>query len=668
MRPAIIGAIAGGGALSTPLIVDSDYSSDFDDMAALWVAMQSHREGAVKLIGVMGSKGQDAQGPGLRASLDAYGLPDVPVGVWKGGTIMSAGYDATISAAMRPGETKANYPSAVDLYRQLLAAAAPGSVVIVSIGFLTNIADLLASAADGYSALNGVALVASRVKELVVMGGGYPSNPGEFNLAGHPVSASYVADNWPSASRLVWSGVGADIYTGPPLGNDKFGNAMLAGWQGGLGLDNNERSSWDPVAVHYACGIDRSAFTLTGVNGKNTINSSTGANSWSQTPNSNQDYVTVTAPQKAALRTQINAKIGSICASPPSLPAFTPSLYPVPNSTVAGTTIGTVASTSATGRSIAYTLTSDAGGRFALSGSTLVVGPSGLASATARCYGIVVRATDALGWYREREFVIELSGVTVTEQTETATFFAATAARGASAPTADRRALVDSVIAFLKGGGVSGANIFADLDGFFLVAAHDSLTGITNIAQREHDGVVVGSPTFTADRGSLGVGSGAHILFNNGSPNLFTMKMGQNDDHLGCYVRQFTSGRSGGLNNLPNGFAIGFANSTAGRFVNGPRDITGGHAAGYSVPCHVMQKRNSADYFETWADGAPRWRVALASQSKAGGMAIHRVQSTYSSTEVSAWHWGKYLSDSKAADMAAIVKWYLYSVGAAAAL
>jgi hypothetical protein len=56
-----------------------------------------------------------------------------------------------------------------------LSNAAGQSVVIASIGLLTNLAALLQSPPDKYSQLNGHALVAKKVKRLAVMGGSYPT-------------------------------------------------------------------------------------------------------------------------------------------------------------------------------------------------------------------------------------------------------------------------------------------------------------------------------------------------------------------------------------------------------------------------------------------------------------------------------------------------------------
>ena len=65
-------------------------------------------------------------------------------------------------------------PTAVEVYRQVLAEAEDNSVVISAIGFATNIADLLRSGPDDKSPLTGSELVAAKVKTVVWQGGWYP--------------------------------------------------------------------------------------------------------------------------------------------------------------------------------------------------------------------------------------------------------------------------------------------------------------------------------------------------------------------------------------------------------------------------------------------------------------------------------------------------------------
>ena len=85
-------------------------------------------------------------------------------------------------------------PSAVEVYRSVLAQQPDSSVTISSIGFLTNLDDLLASGPDQHSPLSGPALVAAKVKSIVVMGGNYPSSGGKmtWNFGGGSDVAVYV--------------------------------------------------------------------------------------------------------------------------------------------------------------------------------------------------------------------------------------------------------------------------------------------------------------------------------------------------------------------------------------------------------------------------------------------------------------------------------------------
>jgi inosine-uridine nucleoside N-ribohydrolase len=94
----------------------------------------------------------------------------------------------------------------VELYRSVLHEAKDESVNIVSIGFLTNLADLLRSEADHISEMSGLQLARSKVRELVIMGGMYPSG-WEFNFGGEdPASTAYVLEHWPSNVPATYSG------------------------------------------------------------------------------------------------------------------------------------------------------------------------------------------------------------------------------------------------------------------------------------------------------------------------------------------------------------------------------------------------------------------------------------------------------------------------------
>jgi hypothetical protein len=60
-------------------------------------------------------------------------------------------------------------PEAISLLRETLASEPDGSVVMIEVGYQTNLANLLDSAGDSISPLNGHDLVAKKVRLLSVM-------------------------------------------------------------------------------------------------------------------------------------------------------------------------------------------------------------------------------------------------------------------------------------------------------------------------------------------------------------------------------------------------------------------------------------------------------------------------------------------------------------------
>jgi len=73
-------------------------------------------------------------------------------------------------------------PLAVPVLRKGLAGLRDGSAVVIAIGPLTNIRDLLESAPDEQSPLDGKALVAAKVRRLVIMAGDFRKPKAEFNV------------------------------------------------------------------------------------------------------------------------------------------------------------------------------------------------------------------------------------------------------------------------------------------------------------------------------------------------------------------------------------------------------------------------------------------------------------------------------------------------------
>jgi inosine-uridine nucleoside N-ribohydrolase len=185
------GALAAPVASSSPhapqrLIIDTDMSTDCDDVAALCLAHAMMDTGEVELLAVVHDTGLDT-GVGAVASINQYyNRPHIPIGAYKGNySAQNRGsyVDDLVAHSLAKIKNYSQVPDAVSVYRSVLASAPNHSVAISSIGFTTNLEALLRSKGDSSSLLSGVDLIAQKVKMVAWMGGRYPSsqsaNPGK---------------------------------------------------------------------------------------------------------------------------------------------------------------------------------------------------------------------------------------------------------------------------------------------------------------------------------------------------------------------------------------------------------------------------------------------------------------------------------------------------------
>jgi pyrimidine-specific ribonucleoside hydrolase len=242
------------------LIFDTDIGPDYDDVGAMAVLHALADSGKVKILATTASN----QSPYIAGVLDVlntyFGRPNVPIGVVRGRgvhLVASQKWDSLL-VAKYPHDLKSNDKArdALSLYREILSKQPDNSVTIVTVGFLTNLADLLISKPDKYSPLNGVDLIRKKVKRLVSMAGKFPEGK-EFNVDRDPVSSRIVIAGWPT--EIIFSGfeIGWDIRTGLPLINnneiqnspvkDAFARAIPMAKE-----DERGRMSWDETAVLVA--------------------------------------------------------------------------------------------------------------------------------------------------------------------------------------------------------------------------------------------------------------------------------------------------------------------------------------------------------------------------------------------------------------------------------
>ena len=163
-------------------------------------------------------------------------------------------------AEMFPHDTSvdpAEVPTAVAVYRSVLAAQPDRSVTVVSVGFMQNMSALLASGPDEYSPLGGTELVRQKVKELVIMGGAHPGSTKDLYLTGgREMGAEFAIDvleNWPTVTVFNTGAVCGSLTNGQTLAaTTPETNPVRASYTMFFGREGKGRTSWDLCSVLYS--------------------------------------------------------------------------------------------------------------------------------------------------------------------------------------------------------------------------------------------------------------------------------------------------------------------------------------------------------------------------------------------------------------------------------
>lgn len=211
------------------IILDVDICSSTDDLFAMEMLYRYADQGRCRFLGIV----VDREGEGHAAFADVmntyFGYPNLPIGqvrngikdakIWTDYRCVAELKDANGQAMFRRTITNyAELPDGYRLYRRLLAEQPDKSVCIISIGFLTCLAQLLESGADEYSVLNGVDLVRQKVKCIYIMGGAFSQiSESEYNF-GQGIEFSLTFFRlWPKDVDMMFSPgeIGDPVYYHP---------------------------------------------------------------------------------------------------------------------------------------------------------------------------------------------------------------------------------------------------------------------------------------------------------------------------------------------------------------------------------------------------------------------------------------------------------------------
>jgi inosine-uridine nucleoside N-ribohydrolase len=258
------------------LIFDTDMGNDVDDALALAMIHALESRGEAQLLAVTVSKDNRYAAPFIDLVNTFYGRAGIPIGVVKNGKTPEDAAMIKIPSERRNPQGGYLYPhrltdgrqapDAIPVLRRALAESADGSVVIVMVGFSTNLARLLASPADEASPLSGAQLVAAKTKLLSTMAGNFTAQPKpEYNVKIDIPAARTVFEEWPTP--VVFSGfeIGQSLLFPASSIEHDFGwvtdHPVADAYRQYMKMPY-DRPTWDLTAVLYAVRPDSSYFTL----------------------------------------------------------------------------------------------------------------------------------------------------------------------------------------------------------------------------------------------------------------------------------------------------------------------------------------------------------------------------------------------------------------------
>jgi inosine-uridine nucleoside N-ribohydrolase len=247
------------------IIFDTDFGGDADDLGAIAMLHGFINNNECDLLAIMLWTNEKYAVPAIDALNRYYVHPDIPIGVRSGGTyIDETTYNKVLADNFPYQFSYSDVPSTTELYRKILAENPDSSIVLITVGPLFNIKLLLESSPCQYSPLTGKELLHRKVKEMVVMGGQFPSGKWEWNFNGNmPGVTQFVFEQ--IELPVVFSGyeLGVKIKTGAVLNSiDKkhplhigyYHFSQHAPWMKDVYVEGkiSANATYDQTAVLYA--------------------------------------------------------------------------------------------------------------------------------------------------------------------------------------------------------------------------------------------------------------------------------------------------------------------------------------------------------------------------------------------------------------------------------
>jgi inosine-uridine nucleoside N-ribohydrolase len=270
------------GQGTIPIIFDTDMGNDADDAMALAVLHAFIDRGECDLLAVTLTKSSPCAAPYVKMFNAYMGHPDIPIGITSEERTPNDGKYLAEIFHLKKGDgtllfSKPEFTpeAAVPLMRRVLAEAEDHSVVVLQVGFSTNLAALLDTPGDKISPLTGRELINRKVKLLSTMFGAFNGrHQREFNVVNDVPAARKLVDEWPTP---IWFS-GFEIGEAITISRTQMDRAFRtnpdhplvhsfilyrAGW-------DDLQATFDVTSVLLAIRPDEDYFTLS-PNGKVTI-------------------------------------------------------------------------------------------------------------------------------------------------------------------------------------------------------------------------------------------------------------------------------------------------------------------------------------------------------------------------------------------------------------
>ena len=297
------------------LIFDTDIGNDIDDALALATIHALQSRGEAELLAVTITKDHPESAPYVDAINTFYGRGNIPIGIVVDGATPDKSRFTGVTLEKVEGKfvyphdlnVGDSVPDAVAVLRQTLAAQQDASVVIVQVGFSTNLARLMDSQKDEYSDLDGMALISRKVKAISIMAGAFAPIDGkvhlEFNVIRDIPAARKLASNWPTP--IIWSGFEIGLAVRYPAISIERDFRYVArhplpeSYQLYLPTPH-ERPTWDLTSVLWAVRPDHNYFGMSQP-GQVTVKEN-GETTFRPDPNGRDRFLTLKPEQIAGTR------------------------------------------------------------------------------------------------------------------------------------------------------------------------------------------------------------------------------------------------------------------------------------------------------------------------------------------------------------------------------